>query len=121
MSEKPIIYYQVDLSKNLASSPSSNPPSGYLGVRKVDVFFININTASDFTMIRTGTNENFQHALTQTIKHVARGLYRIVSLSASEYSCVVVMSTEKSRDELMWKNGFPWDRDDDPQPEVVLK
>jgi hypothetical protein len=42
-------------------------------------------------------------------------------MNASEYSCVVVLSTEESRDELMWKNGFPWDNEDDPQPEVVLK
>jgi hypothetical protein len=83
-----------------------------LDVSKVDVFFININTASDFTMLRTGTNENVQHALNHVMKHVARGLYRIVSLNASEYSCVVVMSTQKSRGKLMWKGGFPWDREE---------
>lgn len=121
MSGKPTIYYQVDPSKNPATWPSSDAPSGYLGISKVDVFFINTNAASNFTMLRTGTNENVQHALTQVMKHVARGLYRIVSLNASEYSCVVVLSTEKGREELMWKNGFPWDKDDDPQPEVVLK
>jgi hypothetical protein len=44
-----------------------------------------------------------------------------VSMNVSDYSCVVVMSTEKSRDELMFKNGFPWDRHGYPQPEVVLK
>jgi hypothetical protein len=42
-------------------------------------------------------------------------------MNVSEYSCVVVMETEKSRDELLFKNGFPWDREDDPQPDVVLK
>jgi hypothetical protein len=118
---KPTIYYQVDPSKNPSTWPSSDPPSGYLDISKFDVFFININTASDFSILRTGTNESVQHALNQVMKHVARGLYRIISLNASEYSCIVVMSTTKSRGELMWKNGFPWDRDNDPQPEVVLK
>jgi hypothetical protein len=86
MSDKPAIYYQIDPSKNPSTWPSSDPPSssGYLDISKVDVIFININTASDFTMLRTGTNENIQHALNQVMKHVARGLYRIVSLNASE-------------------------------------
>jgi hypothetical protein len=122
MSDKPAIFYHVDPSKNPASWPTSDPPtSGYLGISKVDVLFVNVNGASNFTMLRTGTNENVQHALTQVMKHVARGLYRIVSLNASEYSCVVVMNTDKSRDELMWRSGFPWDKENDPQPEVVLK
>lgn len=57
-------------------------------------------------MIHTGTNESVHHAVKQVTKHVARGLYRTVSLNASECSCVVGMSTEKLRDKLMWKNGF---------------
>jgi len=115
--------YQVDPSTNPATWPGgANPPtSGFLDISKVDVLFINIHAESDFRILRTGTNENVHLALTQVLKHVARGLYRIVSLNANEYSCVVVMSTEKSRDELMWKNGFPWDRVDDPQPQVTLK
>ncbi|KAK0609437.1 hypothetical protein B0T14DRAFT_531951 [Immersiella caudata] len=123
MSERPAIHYQVDPSKNPATWPEGAKPqaSGFLDISKVDVLFININGESDFKILRTGTNENVQFALTQVMKHVARGLYRIVSLNASEYSCVVVMSTEKQREDLMWKNGFPWDRDDDPQPEVTLK
>ncbi|KAK4188866.1 hypothetical protein QBC35DRAFT_179508 [Podospora australis] len=125
MSERPVIYYQVDSSQNPATWPGSShpqpPESGFLDISKVDVLFININSESDFRTLRTGTNEHVQVALTQVMKHVARGLYRIVSLNASEYSCVVVMSTEKSWEDLMWKTGFPWDKDDDPQPQVVLK
>ncbi len=70
-------------------------------------------------MLHSGTDESVDHAVAQVAKHIARGLYRVISLNASEYSCVVVMSTEKTRDELMWKNGFPWDRAD--EPEVILK
>ncbi|KAG9503339.1 hypothetical protein J7337_006184 [Fusarium musae] len=104
--------YSVDLSTNPASWPDPNQPSsGFIDVSKVDVIFINLNAASDFHLLRTGTNESIGYAITQVTKHVARGLYRIV----------MVLSTEKSRDELMWKNGFPWDKEDDLQPEVVLK
>ncbi|KAF5723851.1 hypothetical protein FMUND_1459 [Fusarium mundagurra] len=121
-SSKIPVQYSVDLSTNPASWPDPNQPSsGFIDVSKVDVIFVNINAASDFHLLRTGTNESISYTITQVTKHVARGLYRIISMNASDYSCVVVLSTEKSRDELMWKNGFPWDKEDDPQPEVVLK
>ena len=94
---------------------------GFIDIPKVDVLFININTDSDFRILHTGTNENLQHALTQVTKHVARGLYRVVSLNASEYACHVVISTGKPREELMWKNGFPWDRVGEELDPVVLK
>ena len=42
-------------------------------------------------------------------------------MNVSEYCYPVVMATDKLRDEFMWKNGFPWDRDDDPQTPVVLE
>ncbi|KAF5024640.1 hypothetical protein F66182_3262 [Fusarium sp. NRRL 66182] len=121
MSSQTPIQYTVDPSTNPASWPGPESTSGHIDISKVDVVFININTDSDFRIVRTGTNEHVHHAVTQVTKHVARGLYRIVSMNVSDYSCVVVMSTERSRDELMWKNGFPWDIESDPQPEVVLK
>ncbi|KAF4345870.1 hypothetical protein FBEOM_161 [Fusarium beomiforme] len=122
MSSNIPVQYSVDLSTNPALWPDPNKPSsGFMDISKVDVIFININAASDFRLLRTGTNNSIDYAITQVTKHIARGLYRIISMSASDYSCVVVFSTEKSREELMWKNGFPWDNEDDPQPEVVLK
>ncbi|KAI1846008.1 hypothetical protein JX265_000933 [Neoarthrinium moseri] len=123
MSEKtPSVYYTVDPETNPSTWPgSSHEGPGNIDISKVDVIFININGASDFNILRTGTNKDIHHAVLQVAKHVARGLYRLVSLNASEYSCVVVMATEKQRDMLMWKNGFPWDTEEDPQPEVVLK
>ncbi|UNI17496.1 hypothetical protein JDV02_003836 [Purpureocillium takamizusanense] len=121
MSDRPQINYTVDPSTNPATWPGPVPTSGHVDISKVDVIYVNVDGASDFNMLRTGTNEHVHHAIMQVAKHVARGLYRVVSLNASEYSCVVVMSTEKSREALMWKNGFPWDSEADPQPEVVLK
>ncbi|KUI65364.1 hypothetical protein VM1G_11268 [Cytospora mali] len=118
----PTIYYEVDPNTNPATWPGPVPTDGsHVAISKVDVMYFNINGNSDFRMIRTGTNDTIHSVLTQVTKHVERGLYRILSMNMSEYSCVVVMSTELSRDDLMWKNGFPWDKENDPQPEVVLK
>jgi hypothetical protein len=122
MSDKIPVQYSVDLSTNPSLWADPNQPeSGFRDVNKVDVIFININATSDFRLLRTGTNGSIDHAITQVTKHIARGLYRVISMNASDYSCVVVFSTEKSREELMWKNGFPWDNENDCQPEVILK
>ncbi|SPJ85784.1 uncharacterized protein FTOL_11567 [Fusarium torulosum] len=119
MSDQTPIQYTVDPSTNPSTWPGSDPTN--INIWKVDVIYININGDSNFRIVRTGTNEHVHKAIIQVTKHIARGVYNIVSMNVSDYSCVVVMSTEKSRDELMFKNGFPWDRDNDPQPEVVLK
>lgn len=75
---------------------------------KVDVIFININLNSDVRTIRTGTNGSVHEALLAVAKHVEKGLYKFVSLQMSEYSCVMVMSTELSDAELSKeKNQFP--------------
>lgn len=95
-------------------------PPRFMAARRFDVIFSNINAASDFTLLRDGTDESAHYVLNQVTKHVARGLYRIVSLQLTEHSCAVLLSTIKSYDELE-RQGFPWDRADDPQPEVVLK
>ncbi|KAF3760146.1 hypothetical protein M406DRAFT_269494 [Cryphonectria parasitica EP155] len=119
-SNREIVTYEVDPSKNPAAWGPGPVPKGMV-IYKVDVIFININAGSDFTIMRTGTNESVHTAITQVTKHIARGFYRVVSLQASEYSCVVVVSTQKSQEDLERK-GFPWDvegaYDDEP---VVLK
>ncbi|KAH7250319.1 uncharacterized protein BKA55DRAFT_738653 [Fusarium redolens] len=121
MSDKIQVNYTVDPSKNPATWPSPDKQPSFVDIPKVDVIFVNINADSDFRLLRTGTNENIHHAVIQVTKHISRGLYKLVSMNVSEYSCTVVMSANMSRDELMWKNGFPWDRENDPQEEVVLK
>lgn len=90
--------------------PNTNPatwdgpiPAGdgqFIIKPKVDVIFLNINCTSDFRTIRTGTNGSVHEALLAVARHVEKGLYNIVSLQMSEYSCVVVVSTELSYAEL---------------------
>ncbi|RGP80746.1 hypothetical protein FLONG3_1086 [Fusarium longipes] len=120
MSNQAPIQYIVDPSTNPSRWPGSDPDT-FVSVWRVDVIYINLNEDSNFRIARTGTNENINQVVIQVTKHVARGLYDIVSMNVSEFSCVVVMSTEKSTDELSFRNGFPWDRPDDPQPAVVLE
>ncbi|KAL0933447.1 uncharacterized protein CTRU02_212410 [Colletotrichum truncatum] len=114
------VLYSVDLSSNPDPDRWPGSVSGFIDISKVDVLFVNINGATDFNMLRTGTNESLDQVLKQVTRHVNRGLYRIVNLSMTEFSCVVVLFTEKSRSDLVWKNGFPWDQKQDVQPEVTL-
>ncbi|KAJ6439030.1 2-oxoisovalerate dehydrogenase alpha subunit, mitochondrial precursor [Purpureocillium lavendulum] len=109
-----LVHYSIDLSKHpeVCSDPEA---SRYIAVYKVDVIFINIDFTSDFRIMRTGTNDTVHEAVAQVSRHIAQGLYRIVSLNASNHSCVVVMSTDKSREDLVWKKGFPWDTEQHPQ------
>jgi hypothetical protein len=96
------------------------PAPKFQVVHNVDIIYVNINSSSDFGCLRTGTEGSVHEAITQVCKHVQRGLYRVVSLNASEHSCVVVVSTTLPREDLVWKHGFPWDIPEDPQPEIVL-
>lgn len=112
-----------------SESPTEDVPPGfnqlpdgtYQATYSVDVIFTNINHGSDFRSIRSGTDKSIQDAILQVAKHISRGLYKVVSLNASEHMLAVIISTDLSRDDLMFKNGFPWDREDDPQQDVVLK
>ncbi|KAF4453141.1 hypothetical protein F53441_4138 [Fusarium austroafricanum] len=49
----------------------------------LDVIFVNINANSDFRLLRTGTNKHVHH-VNQVTKHIARGLYTLISLNVSE-------------------------------------
>ncbi|RSL76862.1 hypothetical protein BHE90_004946 [Fusarium euwallaceae] len=104
MANLPPVNYTVDPSTNPGSWPTPAPELSNANINRVDVIFININGDSNLRIVRTGTNEHVHHAVMQVTKHIARGLYRIVSMNVSDYS-----------------NGFPWDRENDPQPEVILK
>ncbi|KAI7765751.1 hypothetical protein LZL87_000864 [Fusarium oxysporum] len=109
-ADKIQINYTIDPSKNPATWPSPGKQPSFIDIPKVDVIFININANSDFRLLRTSTNENIDHAVLQ-VTHIARGLY----------SCTVAIFANKLRDELLWKNRFPWDHEGDPQDEVTLK
>ncbi|KAH7219754.1 hypothetical protein DER44DRAFT_805599 [Fusarium oxysporum] len=104
MANQNRVIYTVDPSTNPASWPPGQAPEFGTAIYRVDVTYINLNRDSDFRTLRTGTNS----------------LYRIVSMNVGEYQCIVVMETEKSTDDLM-SHGFPWDRNADPQSNVILE
>lgn len=73
----------------------------------MDVIFHNMNSASDFTTVRSGGEGSVDDILLEVATHVKDGCYKIVSISASKHSFVVVCSTELSKAEL-WLKGFPF-------------
>lgn len=62
-------------------------------------------------MLRTGASD-VEDVIDQIYKHLTQGLYNLISLNVSKASCVVVFSTQRPREELLWRNGFPWDVED---------
>lgn len=114
------VSYTVDPAQNPAAWPGPDRPTGLVVASKVDVHFVNVDAGSDFRGLRTGTNQDHHCVLRQVTKHVARGLYRLVSLSLGPYQCVVVLSTARNRADLAAQQGFPWDLEDYDLPDVVL-
>lgn len=118
-----------DLSEtNYWVDPYTNPstwngvvpqPGKYRAAYKVEVCFVNVGQGS-LRGLHTGRNDSVHEALKAVIKHVARGFYRIVSLQMSEYSCVAVMKSDMSNEE-MDKISFPWGREVDPDNVVTLR
>lgn len=114
------VLYSVNLSTHSDSIRWPNETTGYIDISKVDIIYVNMNGDSDFHILRTGTNEHVHHVVAQVTKHLARDIYHLISLNATEHSCVVVISTGKKRSELS-EGGFPWDSRIGPQPEVGSK
>ncbi|KAH8908668.1 hypothetical protein BR93DRAFT_936286 [Coniochaeta sp. PMI_546] len=102
-----------------AGSPVDSPTKP--SARRVNIRYINTHPTSNFEGLATHTDKSLHHVLVQIVKHLERGIYRIVSLEAAEDKCTVVVSTEKKHDEIMWRNGFPWDIESEPLREIVLK
>ncbi|KAI3556780.1 hypothetical protein CABS01_09708 [Colletotrichum abscissum] len=94
------VLYHVNLSTHSDPIRWPNETTGYIDISKVDIIYVNVNGDSDFHMLRTGTNEHVHHVVTQVTKHLVRGIYHLISLNATEHSCVVVISTRKKRSEL---------------------
>lgn len=74
---------------------------------QLDVVYINLNASSDWLMSRANGSGTIEEELELIHQHVQDGCYKIVSLNASERSCVLVMSTELSKAQLREK-GFPF-------------
>jgi hypothetical protein len=72
----------------------------------MDIIYHNMNSLSDFRTLRTNYTVTIESMLQQVARHVAGECYQVISLSASERTFVVVLSTELSKEELR-RRGFP--------------
>lgn len=119
----PVAHYSAEVSQNALQASLEPYFRSHVAadIYRIDVWFINVDTSSSFQVVRIGHDGTTHDVLNQVAKHVARGLYRLINLTITECQCMVTFSTQMSREDLMWKNGFPWDAEEDPQPDVVLK
>jgi hypothetical protein len=73
----------------------------------MDIIYHSMHPEPDFLTVRSGVEDSVEDVLLAVATHVKNGCYKIVSISASKHSFVVVYSTELSKAEL-WKKGFPF-------------
>lgn len=79
------------------ASPGSKrlPGSTYQAVYNVDAIFTNITL--DFRFVRAKTDESIRKAILQVVKHISCGIYKVVTLHASERMLVVTIDGTATR------------------------
>ena len=85
----------------------TKPGAAKIHIPEVDIIYHNMNVASDFRTMRSGSDGPIEEVVIQIAKHLTNQCYNVISINASCRSCVVVLSTELSREEL-GQRGFPW-------------
>jgi hypothetical protein len=81
-----------------------NPPK-YPSTPNVDIIYHNMHAVSDFRTLRAAGDGTVEEELIKAANYVKNGCFKIVSISASKNSFVVVCSTPLSSEELKEK-GF---------------
>lgn len=90
----------------ISNHQQRNPAQNFPGF---DLIYHNMCADSDFITFRAGADPyaTIEDAIKDVARHIATGLYEIISISGSKHSLVVVMGTELSKAEL-WGRGFPY-------------
>ena len=87
-------------------------PPKFIETPEVDIIYYNIWADSDFRGLRTGSNGPIEDVLIGLARNIEKGCFkRVLSVSASKHSLVVVVSTKLSHDELKEKGfvtGVQW-------------
>lgn len=104
--------YSFNTNSSIMSSSSTweltaahpNPPK-YQSIPNIDIIYHNMHAASDFRTLRQAGNGTVEEELIKAANYVKNGCFKIVSISASKNSFVVVCSTPLSSKELNEK-GF---------------
>ena len=95
---------QQNYSRGLAIY--SGVPPQFIETPEVDIIYFNIRADSDFRSLRAGSNGPIEDVLVGLARNIEKGCFeRVLSVSASKHSLVVVVSTKLSHDELKEK-GF---------------
>ncbi|UKZ83594.1 hypothetical protein TrVFT333_011403 [Trichoderma virens FT-333] len=99
--------------QSVAQQP--NPPTHY-PIPNVDIIYHNMHAGSDFRTFRAASDGTVEEELIRAANYVKSGCFKIVSISASKNSFVVVCSTPLSSKELNEK-GFmcPMNSEDDSE------
>lgn len=80
-------------------------PRNHYPIPNVDIIYHNMHAASDFRTLRAAGDGTVEEELIKAANYVKNGCFKIVSISASKNSFVVVCSTPLSSKELNEK-GF---------------
>ena len=105
-------------------------PPAFIETPEVDIIYFNIWADSDFRGLRAGSNGPIEDVLVGLARNIEKGCFkRVLSVSASKHSLVVVVSTKLSHDELKEKGfvtgvqgkGKEWDETESIQEEDVRK
>ncbi|KAI9715765.1 MAG: hypothetical protein M1812_005764 [Candelaria pacifica] len=101
------------MSEHQLSEGNKNPAAGSQTSTQspresnVDIIYHNMHAGSDFRTFRAVSKDPVEAVLLQVARHVKDECYKIISISASKDSFVVVMTTDLSREKLAAR-GFPF-------------
>jgi hypothetical protein len=79
--------------ENAGQLTKSGPPS-------IDVIWHNMTATSNFKTMRASHQTTLDKLFVQIAKHVEEGLYRLISVSASAYSFVIICESDLTLDEF---------------------
>jgi hypothetical protein len=104
------VSWDVKHNRPIVDNKVTNPTTGEIeeagsdgyttGPPSVDVIWINMDSRSNFRIIRSSFPGPMDKVFLQIADHVRRGLYLLVSVSASAYSFAVICKTEKTQGEI---------------------
>lgn len=86
---------------------SSSNQTPEFSLEHFDRIYINLHAASDFRIRRTRRSQPtaLEDEIAELAQHVKNGCFKVVSINGSQHSCVVVVTTPLSGEELV-KKGF---------------
>lgn len=113
-----IVYWDVEFNRPVVDGKIVHPVTGEIqpagkngltdGPPSVSVHLLNMNADVDFRSIHGAFPVAMERVYISVARHVSDGIYKLVSVNASEYSFVIVCNIQVSVEEfnIAWKNMF---------------